>query len=207
MLLIRRFEEKVEERFRAGDLAGFLHVAIGQEAIAVGVCRALRGRRRDRLDPSRPRAHARDGDAPERADGRAVREGRGLQRRLRRLDAPLRRRARPDRRERGRRRRAPCDHRRRAFVQAPRRAARGGRVLRRRRDEHRDVPRVAEPRAALEGSRGVRLREQRLRRVDAGLAAASDPGPLEACRRVRDAHDRRRRPGDRGGVRGRAACD
>ncbi len=41
MLLIRRFEEKVEERFRAGDLAGFLHVAIGQEAVAVGVCRAL----------------------------------------------------------------------------------------------------------------------------------------------------------------------
>jgi len=41
MLLIRRFEEKVEERFRAGELPGFLHVAIGQEAIAVGVCRAL----------------------------------------------------------------------------------------------------------------------------------------------------------------------
>jgi TPP-dependent pyruvate/acetoin dehydrogenase alpha subunit len=41
MLLIRRFEEKVEERFRAGDLPGFLHVAIGQEACCVGVCRAL----------------------------------------------------------------------------------------------------------------------------------------------------------------------
>jgi TPP-dependent pyruvate/acetoin dehydrogenase alpha subunit len=41
MLLIRRFEEKVEERFRAGELPGFLHVAIGQEALAVGVCRAL----------------------------------------------------------------------------------------------------------------------------------------------------------------------
>jgi len=41
MLLIRRFEEKVEDRFRAGELAGFLHVAIGQEAVAVGVCRAL----------------------------------------------------------------------------------------------------------------------------------------------------------------------
>jgi acetoin:2,6-dichlorophenolindophenol oxidoreductase subunit alpha len=41
MLLIRRFEEKVEERFRAGDLPGFLHVAIGQEAVAVGVCSAL----------------------------------------------------------------------------------------------------------------------------------------------------------------------
>jgi acetoin:2,6-dichlorophenolindophenol oxidoreductase subunit alpha len=41
MLLIRRFEEKVEDRFRAGDLAGFLHADIGQEAVAVGVCRAL----------------------------------------------------------------------------------------------------------------------------------------------------------------------
>jgi TPP-dependent pyruvate/acetoin dehydrogenase alpha subunit len=41
MLLIRRFEEKVEERFRAGELPGFLHVAIGQEAVATGVCAAL----------------------------------------------------------------------------------------------------------------------------------------------------------------------
>jgi TPP-dependent pyruvate/acetoin dehydrogenase alpha subunit len=42
MLLILRFEEKVEERFRAGELPGFLHVAIGQEAVAVGVCRAMK---------------------------------------------------------------------------------------------------------------------------------------------------------------------
>jgi TPP-dependent pyruvate/acetoin dehydrogenase alpha subunit len=41
MLLIRRFEAKVIERFRAGDLAGFLHACIGQEAVAVGVCSAL----------------------------------------------------------------------------------------------------------------------------------------------------------------------
>ena len=41
MLLIRRFEEKVEERFRAGELPGFLHVAIGQEAVATGVMAAL----------------------------------------------------------------------------------------------------------------------------------------------------------------------
>src|SRR5437867_12174888 len=41
MLLIRRFEEKVEERFRAGELPGFLHVAIGQEAADVGVCAAM----------------------------------------------------------------------------------------------------------------------------------------------------------------------
>ncbi|MEP7224753.1 MAG: thiamine pyrophosphate-dependent dehydrogenase E1 component subunit alpha [Actinomycetota bacterium] len=54
MLLIRRFEEKVEERFRAGDLPGFLHVAIGQEAAATGVCAALA---RDDVIASTHRAH------------------------------------------------------------------------------------------------------------------------------------------------------
>jgi TPP-dependent pyruvate/acetoin dehydrogenase alpha subunit len=54
MLLIRRFEEKVEERFRAGELPGFLHVAIGQEAVAVGVCRALED---DDVIASTHRAH------------------------------------------------------------------------------------------------------------------------------------------------------
>jgi acetoin:2,6-dichlorophenolindophenol oxidoreductase subunit alpha len=54
MLLIRRFEEKVEERFRAGELPGFLHVAIGQEAVAVGVCRALE---QDDVIASTHRAH------------------------------------------------------------------------------------------------------------------------------------------------------
>jgi pyruvate dehydrogenase E1 component alpha subunit len=55
MLLIRRFEEKVEERFRAGELPGFLHVAIGQEACAVGVCSALE---RSDVIASTHRAHA-----------------------------------------------------------------------------------------------------------------------------------------------------
>jgi pyruvate dehydrogenase E1 component alpha subunit len=54
MLLIRRFEEKVEERFRAGDLPGFLHVAIGQEAVAVGVCSAME---EDDVFASTHRAH------------------------------------------------------------------------------------------------------------------------------------------------------
>jgi TPP-dependent pyruvate/acetoin dehydrogenase alpha subunit len=54
MLLIRRFEEMVEERFRAGELPGFLHVAIGQEAVAVGVCRALE---EDDVIASTHRAH------------------------------------------------------------------------------------------------------------------------------------------------------
>jgi pyruvate dehydrogenase E1 component alpha subunit len=55
MLLIRRFEEKVEERFRAGELPGFLHVAIGQEAVASGVCAALEP---DDVIASTHRAHA-----------------------------------------------------------------------------------------------------------------------------------------------------
>ena len=54
MLLIRRFEEKVEERFRAGELPGFLHVAIGQEAVASGVCAALE---EDDVIASTHRAH------------------------------------------------------------------------------------------------------------------------------------------------------
>jgi pyruvate dehydrogenase E1 component alpha subunit len=54
MLLIRRFEEKVTERFRAGELPGFLHAAIGQEAVAVGVCHALED---DDLIASTHRAH------------------------------------------------------------------------------------------------------------------------------------------------------
>ena len=54
MLLIRRFEEKVEERFRAGELPGFLHVAIGQEATATGVCAALE---QDDVIASTHRAH------------------------------------------------------------------------------------------------------------------------------------------------------
>ena len=65
MQLIRRFEEKVIERFRAGELAGFLHACIGQEAIAVGVCRALGDRRRDGIDASRARTCDRERDAAE----------------------------------------------------------------------------------------------------------------------------------------------
>ena len=120
----------------------------------------------------------------------------GLLARLRRLDAPLRRRARQLRRERRHRRRPAGGHRRRSRVQAARRAARRGRVLRRRRDEHRHLPRVAQPRAALEDEDRLRLREQPLGRVDAGLAALAGVGRhVEARARVRHALDQGRRPG------------
>lgn len=42
MLRIRRAEEKLMEVFLAGEILGFLHVSIGQEAAPVGVCANLR---------------------------------------------------------------------------------------------------------------------------------------------------------------------
>ena len=41
MVRIRRFEEKCAELYSAGKIRGFLHLYIGEEAIAVGVMRAL----------------------------------------------------------------------------------------------------------------------------------------------------------------------
>jgi pyruvate dehydrogenase E1 component alpha subunit len=42
MLRIRRFEEKCAELYSAGTIRGFLHLYIGEEAVAVGVMQALR---------------------------------------------------------------------------------------------------------------------------------------------------------------------
>ena len=42
MLLIRRFEEKSAEMYALAKIAGFLHLYIGEEAVAVGAIAALR---------------------------------------------------------------------------------------------------------------------------------------------------------------------
>ncbi len=42
MLKIRRFEEKVGELFAVGKIPGFVHLYIGEEAVATGVCAHLR---------------------------------------------------------------------------------------------------------------------------------------------------------------------
>ena len=47
MLTIRRFEERVVHEFSAGNLPGFVHSYIGEEAIATGVCAHLN--REDRI--------------------------------------------------------------------------------------------------------------------------------------------------------------
>jgi TPP-dependent pyruvate/acetoin dehydrogenase alpha subunit len=41
MARIRAFEERVGKHFRDGDIHGFVHVSIGQEAVAAGACSAL----------------------------------------------------------------------------------------------------------------------------------------------------------------------
>src|SRR5438132_4717187 len=42
MLLIRRFEEKAAEAYALGKVGGFLHLYIGEEAVAVGATSVLR---------------------------------------------------------------------------------------------------------------------------------------------------------------------
>lgn len=41
MARIRRFETEVGRRFREGDVQGFVHVSLGQEAVAAGACAVL----------------------------------------------------------------------------------------------------------------------------------------------------------------------
>ena len=54
MVRIRVFESRVEELFKEGKLPGFVHTYIGQEAIAAGVCAALK---RDDYITSTHRGH------------------------------------------------------------------------------------------------------------------------------------------------------
>ena len=54
MLLLRRFDETVGDLFRRAKLPGFVHLYIGEEAIATGVCSVLR---RDDFVTSTHRGH------------------------------------------------------------------------------------------------------------------------------------------------------
>ena len=42
MVLIRVFEERCQEMYTRAKIGGFLHLYVGQEAVAVGMCAALR---------------------------------------------------------------------------------------------------------------------------------------------------------------------
>ncbi len=57
MVLIRHFEERVNELYMAGRIPSTLHLYMGQEAVATGVCAALRGDDYV-LSTHRPHGHA-----------------------------------------------------------------------------------------------------------------------------------------------------
>ena len=42
MRTIREFEERLHTDFATGEIPGFVHTSLGQEAVAAGVCAALR---------------------------------------------------------------------------------------------------------------------------------------------------------------------
>ena len=41
MMLVRRAEERLGRLFADGEIPGFLHLSIGQEAVPVGLCAVL----------------------------------------------------------------------------------------------------------------------------------------------------------------------
>lgn len=87
MALIRRYEEHLYQLFLQGLVPGTLHQCQGQEAVAVGVCSALR---RDDLVYSthRPVGHLIAKGASLEAITAEIRQGNGLRRRKRRPNAP-----------------------------------------------------------------------------------------------------------------------
>jgi pyruvate dehydrogenase E1 component alpha subunit len=148
MLRIRRFEERCVELYSAGKIRGFLHLYIGEEAVATGAHAgpASRGRHRGDLPRARPRPGARVSARPIMAEMYGKVEGcsRGRGGSMHLFDKETR----LLRRQRHRRRRPAARGRTGAGRDAMQgRAARHGLLLRRGRRRRGRVPRVHEPRA------------------------------------------------------------
>ena len=127
-------------------------------------------------------------------------QGDRLRRRQGRTDAPRRFLRRRDGLQRHRRRQHPDRHRQRHGVPSAGPRSRRGELLRRRRVEHRRVPRGAQPRRRPGRARRLRLREQSLRRVDPCRPHDPHRRHRRARRRLRDAGRRGRRHGCGGGL-------
>ena len=78
MLRIRLFEEQVNQLYTRALMPGLAHLYIGEEAVAVGVCEALRTRRLHHQHPPRPWPLPCQGCKPGPDVRRTAREGSGL---------------------------------------------------------------------------------------------------------------------------------
>ena len=113
MALIRAFETRVAELYRDGEIPGFVHTSLGQEAVAAGVCAALRD---DDYLATTHRGHGHCLAKGVDVDGMMAELFAGGDRplpRQGRLDARRRSRARDPRRQRDRRRQPAARRRRR----------------------------------------------------------------------------------------------
>ena len=204
MMLIRRFELTAQDVYRKGEMPGFIHLYVGEEATAVGVCAHLRARRLDHQHAPRPRPRAGQGRAAGRSAGRAVRQSRRLLRRTGRQHAPVQARRRTVRHQRLRRRRIAGHGR--AGTQRPHARHRpGGRgVLRRRRGQSRRVSRIAELRRRAKAAGRLRLRKQSVRHGHAARHGHAQHRSRQQGRRLRNSRRRGRRQRRAGRVGSRA---
>ena len=175
MARIRAFEERVGRHFRDGDVHGFVHVSIGQEAVAAGACARARARRLDHHDASRARALHRQGRRPHRDDGRALRSRERPLPRQGRLHAHRRPDAAGSSAPTGSS--APASRSPSAPALAARVRGRRRRVASRSSARARCTParstRASTLAVALAAARRVRLREQRVRGVHRRAAAGA----------------------------------
>ena len=167
MAVIRATEKAAYDLFMSGLVKGTTHLASGQEAVAVGASAALRP---DDYVFATYRGHhhamAR-GATPEACLAELMSRATGLCGGQGRLHAPHLGAAQHARLLRDRRL-APPDRLRRGLVgQAARPGPGRGRLLRRRRHQHRRLPRGAQPGRGLAAAGAVRLREQPLHGVHA----------------------------------------
>ena len=205
MLAIRMFEEHVNDLYTQALMPGLAHLYIGEEAVAVGVCSALRT---DDYITSTHRGHGHclaKGASPDRMFAELLGKEAGLLQGQRRIDAHRR----PGHRQPGRQchrgRQHSHRHRRGFLRQAPEEWPGGRLLLRRRRHGAGTALRGHEPGAALEAAGHLRLRKQSLQRVHPQLRVLRRQ-PAGPARRLRHARRKRGRAERARRLRGRQAA-
>ena len=160
MVSIRLFEEQVNEVYTRALMPGLAHLYSGEEAVAVGICEALRI---DDYITSTHRGHGHclaKGASPDRMFAELLGKEAGLLPGQRRIDAHCRSRNRQSRRQRDCRRQRGHRHRRGFCRQNSWYRSRSGLFLWRRRAGARIAVRSDEPGPIVEAAGNLRLRKQ-----------------------------------------------